>query len=80
MKGRNAFDVFCYMYMIDIYVFIYVSSPYLLVFGDDRVCGTCEQRILLVELVKLRLGAWASWENLIEFFYYEHGIVLIMSL
>jgi len=35
------------------------SSPYLLVFGDDHVRGTCEQMILQVELVMLRLGAWA---------------------
>jgi len=29
------------------------SSPYLLVFGDDRVCGTREPMILQVELVRL---------------------------
>ena len=36
------------------------SSPYLLVFGDDLVRGRREQMILQVELVRLRLGAWAS--------------------
>jgi len=35
------------------------SSPYLLVFGDDRVHSTRVQMILQVELVRLRLGAWA---------------------
>ena len=40
-----------------IFIFIcayYISSPYLLVFGDDRVRGTHEQRILQQELVRLR--------------------------
>jgi len=27
------------------------------VFGNDRVRGTCEQRILQVELMRLRVGA-----------------------
>jgi len=36
------------------------SSPYLLVFGDDRVCDTREHMILQVELVRLKLGVWAS--------------------
>jgi len=31
----------------------------MLVFRDDRVCSTREQMILQVELVRLRLGAWA---------------------
>jgi len=33
-----------------------VSSPYLLVFGDDRVRGTCEQVMMQVELVRLSCG------------------------
>jgi len=33
-----------------------VSSPYLLVFGDDRVRSTCEQVMMQVELVKLSYG------------------------
>jgi len=37
-----------------------ISSPYLLVFGDDRVRGTREQMILQVVLVRHRLRAWAS--------------------
>jgi len=37
---------------------ILLSSPYLLVFGDDRVRGTREQRMLVqVVLVMLRHGA-----------------------
>jgi len=32
------------------------SSPYLLVFGDDRVRGTREQIILQVKLVRLSYG------------------------
>ena len=34
----------------------FVSSPYLLVFGDDRVRGTREQMILQVDLVRPRDG------------------------
>ncbi|QCD79235.1 hypothetical protein DEO72_LG1g2874 [Vigna unguiculata] len=38
-------------------------SPYLLVFGDDRVCGTCEQMMLLqVVLVRLSAEAGIAWE------------------
>ena len=37
---------------------VFISSPYLLVFGDDRVRGTREQRMLMqVVLVMLRRGA-----------------------
>jgi len=37
---------------------ILLSSPYLLMFGDDRVRGTREQRMLMqVVLVMLRHGA-----------------------
>ena len=35
----------------------YVSSPYLLVFGDDRVRGTREQMLLQMDLVRPRDGA-----------------------
>jgi len=37
-----------------------ISSPYLFVFGDDRVHGTREQMILQVVLVRHRLRACAS--------------------
>jgi len=39
-------------------VCVIVSSPYLLVFGDDRVCNTWEQIMLQVHLVRHRAGAW----------------------
>ena len=45
-----------------------LSSPYLFVFGDDRVRGTREQMILQVVLVKRRARAWASWETLWQHF------------
>jgi len=44
------------MYLLYIYVYS-VSSPYLLVFGDDRVRGTREHMILQVNLVRPRDGA-----------------------
>jgi len=38
-------------------MFYFLSSPYLLVFGDDRVCGTREQMMLMqVVLVRLSYG------------------------
>jgi len=52
-----------YRYMV-VYMYItmryvdFIRSPYLLVFGDDRVRGTREQRMLMqVVLVMLRRGA-----------------------
>jgi len=33
-----------------------VSSPYLLVVGDDRVCGTREQVMMQVQMVRLSCG------------------------
>ena len=52
--------------MVDIYIYIYVyfvSSPYLLVFGDDRVRGTREQMMLQVDLVRLSNGAGKNHGN-----------------
>ena len=45
------------------YIYIYtccfiLSSPYLLVFGDDHVCSTQEQMMLQVDLVRHRAEAW----------------------
>jgi len=46
-----------------IYVCVdYISSPYLLVFGDDRVRSTREQMILQVVRVRLSYGARIAWE------------------
>jgi len=43
-------------------MFILLSSPYLLVVGDDRVCGTREQMMLLqVVLVRLSYRAGIAW-------------------
>jgi len=39
------------------HMFYSVSSPYLLVFGDDRVRGTREPSMLQVDLVRHRAGA-----------------------
>jgi len=36
---------------------LHISSPYLLVFGDDRVRGTRKQMMLQVDLVRHRAGA-----------------------
>jgi len=56
------------MYLNYIHVY-YVSSPYLLVFGDDRVYGTREHMMLQVALVRHRLGAEARLrKSLSDFF------------
>ena len=45
-----------------------LSSPYLLVIGDDRVRGTREQMLLMqVALVKLSCGERIDRENLCLF-------------
>jgi len=48
-----------------------VSSPYLLVFGDDRVRGTREQVMMQVELVRLNCG-----EGMIMGLYYYVLLIL----
>jgi len=50
-----------------------VSSPYLLVFGDDRVRGTREQVMMQVELVRLSCGGGV----IMGFYYYA---ILILDL
>jgi len=51
-----------YLYVLpDIYIYtccFILSSPYLLVFGDDHVCSTQEQMMLQVDLVRHRAEAW----------------------
>jgi len=44
------------------------SSPYLLVFGDDRVRGTHEQMLLQVELMRLSRGVGENLGVLHELF------------
>ena len=49
-----------YIFTVMMYVDC-ISSPYLLVFGDDRIRGTREQRMLMqVVPVMLRSGAGDS--------------------
>jgi len=53
----------CMYVCICIYMVIPLSSPYLVVVGDDRVFGTREQMMLLqVVLVRLSYGAGIAWE------------------
>ena len=48
---------------------VFISSPYLLVFGDDRVRGTREQRMLMqVVLVELSCGEGIARESFIFIF------------
>ena len=67
---RNKRRELILMYFI-IYIYICVwcmfmcydySSPYLLVFGDDRVRNTREQMILQDELLRLSCGEGIAWE------------------
>ena len=46
--------------MIDVFI---ISLPYLLVFGDDRAHGTCEQMMLQVDLVRHRTGVVLDWDK-----------------
>jgi len=67
-RDRNCILVLCrkYNYMVGYLIIVmmyvdFISSPYLLVFGDDRVRGTREQRMLMqVELVTLSYGEGIS--------------------
>jgi len=46
-----------------------LSSPYLLVFGDDHVCGTREQMLLMqVAQVMLSSGEGIDWGKTIVYF------------
>jgi len=54
------------------HIFYSVSSPYLFVFGDDRVRGTQEQSMLQVDLVRHRAGAVLVGRGLSQIFiFYE---------
>jgi len=51
-----------------------ISSPYLLVFGDDRVRGTREQRMLMqVEPVMLSREWGFYWKKLLIFILFVFG-------
>jgi len=60
--GRVVLLTYCFIDYTCIYVFgIFlcvssISSPYLLMFGDDRVRGTRKQVMMQVELVRLSCG------------------------
>jgi len=54
------------------YIFYILSSPYLLVFGDDRVRGTREQRMLMqVVPVMLRYGAGDNMGHFMLFIFWK---------
>ena len=54
MEGR--YWLYMYMYVGIFFCVSTISSPYLLVVGDDRVRGTREQVMMQVELVRLSCG------------------------
>jgi len=61
--------------MISIMMYVvFISSPYLLVFGDDRVCDTREQRMLMqVEPVMLSREWGFYWGKLLIFTLFAFG-------
>jgi len=63
IKGWISFGVFVIYVYTCIYTYFIVSSPYLLVFGDDRVRGTREQMMLQVDLVRHRARVGLVWEK-----------------
>jgi len=49
MRSNDKVPLMCVcvcIYLNFMYICLIVSSPYLLVFGDERVCGTWEQMML----------------------------------
>jgi len=50
-------------------IILIISSPYLLVFGDDPVRGTQEQMMLQVDLVRHSVGAGLDWEKALQVFW-----------
>jgi len=59
----DVFLSFIHIYVCLVYIYVLsFSSPYLLVFGDDRVRGTCEQVMMQVELVRFSRGEGIAWE------------------
>jgi len=65
----------CFLYInvlymcMPFYMLYLLSSPYLLVIGDDRVHGTPEQMMLMqVVLMTLSYGAGIAW-GAIDIFY-----------
>jgi len=52
---------------------ILLSSPYLLVFGDDRVRSTCEQ-MMLMQVLLVRLAT--EWGKAWKFIYISCFMIL----
>jgi len=82
MESKDEIPLVClYVYMFYIYVCLTASSPYLLVFDDDRVRGTREQMMVQVDLVRHRVGAWASLGNFLQsYYFYEFYRIVIFGL
>ena len=57
-------------------IILIVSSPYLLVFGDDRVHCTREQMILQVDLVRRRSGAWVMSAYFCPHLMFNYGYLI----
>ena len=56
---------------------VFISSPYLLVFGDNRGRGTHEQKMLMqVEPVRLSHRAWEMLGSFIYFCIVLSGTIL----
>jgi len=61
-----------------------VSSPYLLVFSDDRVIVTQEQMMLQVELVRHRVEerqheSFILWFYIYDFFFCKHDLLSVFE-
>jgi len=78
MESNDEIPLVCsFVYMFYICCLI-VSSPYLFVFDDDRVCGTQEQMMLQVDLErpKARAGLDGEKRFIRVFMFYGFGIIL----
>jgi len=64
--------IVCVLLYKFMHMFYSISSPYLLVFGDDRVRGTREQSMLQVDLVRHRVRVRLVGRGLSQsFIFYE---------
>ena len=69
VTGRCVFVCVCvYIYIYIYMIILAVSSPYLLVFGNDRVCSTQKQRMLQVDLVRHRAEVGARLGGVLPYF------------
>jgi len=57
-----------WIYLNFMYICLIVSSPYLLVFGDGRICITHEQMISRMVLVRYKVRAGITWEKALSNF------------